>query len=133
MDDDGWKAIQPFATARPSLPDRARPTTTGDLYGESKRSHCIYNRSRGRIASVHVGLAARKEFQDRLNSFYKTAPIALGFAALMGAQQQMDAYPHGCAPVPTVKAQKGGWRWFAARGLAAGFPCEQQPLRVMLI
>ena len=41
-----------------------------------------------------------------MNSFYKTAAIALGFAALMGAQQQMTP-TLTVAPVPTVKAQKG--------------------------
>jgi len=68
MDDDGWKAIQPFATAkainyRIVLGD----DKTGDLYGgiEALPTAFIIDRE-GRIASVHVGLAARKEFQDAI-------------------------------------------------------------------
>jgi peroxiredoxin len=70
MDDDGWKAIQPFATAkainyRIVLGD----DKTGDLYGgiEALPTAFVIDRE-GRIASVHVGLAARKEFQDAIEN-----------------------------------------------------------------
>jgi cytochrome c biogenesis protein CcmG/thiol:disulfide interchange protein DsbE len=68
MDEDGWKAIQPFATAkginyRIVLGD----DKTGDLYGgiEALPTAFIIDRE-GRIASVHLGLVARKEFQDAI-------------------------------------------------------------------
>jgi cytochrome c biogenesis protein CcmG/thiol:disulfide interchange protein DsbE len=68
MDDDGWKAINPFATQkainyRIVLGD----DKTGDLYGgiEALPTAFVIDRQ-GRIASVHVGLAARKEFQDAI-------------------------------------------------------------------
>jgi peroxiredoxin len=68
MDDDGWKAIGPFA-ARKAINYRILlgDDKTGDLYGgiEALPTAFIIDRQ-GRIASVHVGLAARKEFQDAI-------------------------------------------------------------------
>jgi peroxiredoxin len=70
MDEDGWKAIQPFATQaainyRIILGD----DKTGDQYGgiEALPTTFVIDRE-GKIASVHVGLSGRKEFQDAIES-----------------------------------------------------------------
>jgi peroxiredoxin len=70
MDDDGWKAIQPFVTQK-SINYRIvlGDDKTGDLYGgiEALPTTFVVDRE-GRIASVHVGLSGRKEFQDAIES-----------------------------------------------------------------
>ena len=70
MDDDGWKAIQPFATNeginyRILLGD----DKTGDLYGgiEALPTTFVIDRE-GRVASVHVGLHGRDEFKNAIES-----------------------------------------------------------------
>jgi len=68
MDDDGWKAITPFVAEkkinyRVVLGD----DKTGDLYGsiEALPTTFVIDRE-GRIASVHVGLSGRKDFEDAI-------------------------------------------------------------------
>ncbi len=70
MDDDGWKAINPFVSLkkinyRVVLGD----DKTGDLYGglEALPTTFVIDRY-GRIAAVHVGLASRKDFQDAIET-----------------------------------------------------------------
>jgi cytochrome c biogenesis protein CcmG/thiol:disulfide interchange protein DsbE len=68
MDEAGWKAIAPFAVKKKMnykivLGDEK----TGDQYGgiEALPTAFIIDRE-GRVAAVHVGLSARKEFQDAI-------------------------------------------------------------------
>jgi len=68
MDDDGWKAITPFVAKRKMnyrvvLGD----DKTGDQYGglEALPTTFVIDRY-GRIASVHVGLASKKDFEDAI-------------------------------------------------------------------
>jgi peroxiredoxin len=68
MDDDGWKAITPFVAEkkinyRVVLGD----DKTGDQYGgvEALPTTFVVDRD-GRIASVHVGLANRKDFENAI-------------------------------------------------------------------
>jgi peroxiredoxin len=68
MDDDGWKAINPFVAKRKMnyrvvLGD----DKTGDQYGglEALPTTFVIDRS-GRIAAVHVGLASKKDFEDAI-------------------------------------------------------------------
>ncbi|MES1262230.1 MAG: TlpA disulfide reductase family protein [Acidobacteriota bacterium] len=77
MDDDGWKAISPFVTEkkinyRVLLGD----DKTGDLYGgvEALPTTFVVDRD-GRVASVHVGLANRKDFEDAIEKLLE-APDA---------------------------------------------------------
>ena len=68
MDEDGWKVIQPFATEK-SINYRILlgDDKTGDQYGgiEALPTTFVIDRE-GKIASVHVGLGGRKEFQDAI-------------------------------------------------------------------
>ena len=68
MDDDGWKAITPFVAQhkinyRVVLGD----DKTTDLYGgvEALPTTFVVDRG-GRVASVHVGLTDKKEFEDAI-------------------------------------------------------------------
>jgi peroxiredoxin len=68
MDDDGWKAINPYVAAkkmnyRVVLGD----DKTADQYGglEALPTTFILDRN-GRIAATHVGLVNKKEFQDAI-------------------------------------------------------------------
>jgi peroxiredoxin len=68
MDDDGWKAINPFVEKR-KINYRVvlGDDKTGDQYGglEALPTTFVIDRS-GRIASVHVGLANKKDFEDAI-------------------------------------------------------------------
>ena len=75
MDDDGWKAITPFVSEkkinyRVVLGD----DKTGDLYGgvEALPTTFVIDRD-GRIASVHVGLTGKKDFEDAIEKLLDTA------------------------------------------------------------
>jgi peroxiredoxin len=68
MDDDGWKSISPFVAEkkinyRVVLGD----DKTGDQYGgvEALPTTFVIDRD-GKIASVHVGLTGRKDFEDAI-------------------------------------------------------------------
>jgi peroxiredoxin len=68
MDDEGWKAVSPFVTEkkinyRIVLGD----DKTSDQYGgvEALPTTFVIDRE-GRIASVHVGLSGRKDFEDAI-------------------------------------------------------------------
>ena len=70
MDDDGWKAITPFA-AEKKINYRVvlGNDKTGDQYGgiEALPTTFIIDRD-GRIAKTFVGLSDKKEFQDAIES-----------------------------------------------------------------
>jgi peroxiredoxin len=75
MDDDGWKAINPFVTEkkinyRIVLGD----DKMGDQYGgvEALPTTFVIDRE-GRIASVHVGLTSRKDFEDAIEKLLESA------------------------------------------------------------
>lgn len=68
MDDDGWKAITPFvAEKKINYRIVLGDDKTGDQYGgvEALPTTFVIDRE-GRIASVHVGLSGRKEFEDAI-------------------------------------------------------------------
>lgn len=76
MDDDGWKAISPYITEkkinyRIVLGD----DKTGDQYGgvEALPTTFVIDRE-GRIASAHVGLTGRKDFEDAIEKLLE-APV----------------------------------------------------------
>jgi cytochrome c biogenesis protein CcmG/thiol:disulfide interchange protein DsbE len=75
MDDDGWKAITPYVTAkkmnyRVVLGD----DKTADQYGglEALPTTFVIDRD-GRVAATHVGLANKKEFSDAIEKLLDTA------------------------------------------------------------
>lgn len=86
MDDDGWKAITPFVTEkqinyRVLLGD----DKTGDQYGgvEALPTTFVIDRD-GKIASVHVGLANKKDFEDAIEKLLD-APAGGGTASHSGS------------------------------------------------
>jgi hypothetical protein len=68
MDDDGWKAISPFV-AEKKINYRVvqGDDKTSDQYGgvEALPTTFVIDRD-GKIASVHVGLTGRKDFEDAI-------------------------------------------------------------------
>jgi cytochrome c biogenesis protein CcmG/thiol:disulfide interchange protein DsbE len=68
MDDDGWKAITPYVTAR-KLNYRVvlGDDKTADQYGglEALPTTFVIDRD-GRIAATHVGLVNKKDFSDAI-------------------------------------------------------------------
>ena len=74
MDDDGWKAITPFvAEKKINYRVLLGDDKTGDQYGgvEALPTTFVIDRS-GRIASVHVGLASKKDFEDAIEKLLDT-------------------------------------------------------------
>lgn len=70
MDDDGWKEINPFvALKKINYRIVLGDDKTGDLYGgiEALPTTFVIDRN-GRVASHFVGLAARKDFQDAIET-----------------------------------------------------------------
>jgi cytochrome c biogenesis protein CcmG/thiol:disulfide interchange protein DsbE len=68
MDDDGWKAVSPFvAEKKINYRIVLGNDQTGDQYGgvEALPTTFVIDRD-GRIASVHVGLSGKKEFEDAI-------------------------------------------------------------------
>jgi peroxiredoxin len=91
MDDDGWKAINPFVALkkinyRVVLGDDA----TGDMYGglEALPTTFLIDRN-GRIASVHVGLASRKDFENGIETLLQ-APATGGVNASGDSSNRAD-------------------------------------------
>lgn len=77
MDDDGWKAVNPFVSAtkinyRILLGD----DKTGDQYGgiEALPTTFVIDRA-GRIASIHVGLSGKKEFQSAIEKLLEDPAV----------------------------------------------------------
>jgi peroxiredoxin len=76
--DDGWDQISPFVAAkkinyRVLLGD----DRTGDLYGsvEALPTTFVIDRD-GRVASVHVGLSGKKEFEDAIEKLLLDFPAS---------------------------------------------------------
>jgi peroxiredoxin len=79
MDDDGWKAINPYvAMKKINYRVLLGDDTTGDLYGglEALPTTFVIDRE-GRVASVHVGLVNKKDFQDAIEKLLQ-APAPAG-------------------------------------------------------
>jgi cytochrome c biogenesis protein CcmG/thiol:disulfide interchange protein DsbE len=92
MDDDGWKAINPYVAMekinyRVVLGD----DTTGDLYGglEALPTTFVIDRD-GRIASVHVGLVNKKDFQDAIEKLLQAPAPAGGVNAGSDSSHRAD-------------------------------------------
>jgi peroxiredoxin len=68
MDDDGWKAVNPFLAAKKiNYRIVLGNDQTGELYGgvEALPTTFVIDRD-GKIASTHVGLTSRKDFEDAI-------------------------------------------------------------------
>jgi cytochrome c biogenesis protein CcmG/thiol:disulfide interchange protein DsbE len=68
MDDGGWKDVKPFvAEKKINYPVLLGDDRTSDLYGgvEALPTTFVIDRE-GRVASVHVGLVDKKEFDDAI-------------------------------------------------------------------
>ena len=70
MDDDGWKAVSPYAEKRKfNYRVVLGNDKTGDQYGgiEALPSTYVIDRN-GKIAAVHIGLANKKDFEDAIQT-----------------------------------------------------------------
>lgn len=73
MDDDGWASVKPFlAEKHVNYRVLIGDEKTGDQYGgvEALPTTFLIDRA-GRIASVHVGLAGKKDFEDAIETLLK--------------------------------------------------------------
>jgi cytochrome c biogenesis protein CcmG/thiol:disulfide interchange protein DsbE len=90
MDDDGWKAISPFV-AEKKINYRVvqGDDKTGDLYGgvEALPTTFVIDRD-GRIASVHVGLTGRKDFEDAIEKLLDVPAGKSADSRPVGGDQQ---------------------------------------------
>src|SRR5665213_2077857 len=80
MDDDGWKSINPFVVEKKiNYRIVLGNDITGDQYGgvEALPTTFVIDRD-GRIASVHVGLSGRKEFEDAIEKLLDASPSGRG-------------------------------------------------------
>jgi peroxiredoxin len=87
MDDDGWKAINPFvAMKKVNYRVLLGDDKTGDLYGglEALPTTFVIDRS-GRIASVHIGLASKKDFEDAIENLLQAPAPGGGVNASGGS------------------------------------------------
>ncbi len=68
MDDGGWKDVKPFvAEKKINYPVVLGDDHTSDLYGDVEALPTTFVIDReGRVASVHVGLVDKKEFDDAI-------------------------------------------------------------------
>jgi peroxiredoxin len=76
LDEDGWKAINPFVAAKKvNYRILLGDDKTGDQYGglEALPTTFVIDRS-GRIAAVHVGLANKKDFEDAIETLLQVPP-----------------------------------------------------------
>jgi peroxiredoxin len=92
MDDDGWKAINPFvAMKKVNYRVLLGDDKTGDLYGglEALPTTFVIDR-RGRIASVHVGLTSRKDFEDAIEKLLQAPAPDSGVNASGGSSNRAD-------------------------------------------
>ncbi|HEX4277529.1 MAG TPA: TlpA disulfide reductase family protein [Bryobacteraceae bacterium] len=94
MDDDGWKAINPFVAKR-KLNYRVvlGDDKTGDQYGglEALPTTFVIDRN-GRIASTHVGLplAGKKEFEDAIQKLLEAPTLPPGDGAIRSDAARPD-------------------------------------------
>jgi cytochrome c biogenesis protein CcmG/thiol:disulfide interchange protein DsbE len=75
MDDDGWKAVKPFVEQmKMNYRVVLGNDHTADLYGgiEALPTTVLIDRD-GKVASMHVGLAGKKEFEDAIEKLLQTA------------------------------------------------------------
>jgi peroxiredoxin len=99
MDDDGWKAINPFVAKRKiNYRIVLGDDKTGDQYGglEALPTTFVIDRN-GRIASVHVGLAGKKDFEDAIEKLLEAPAGNAGDSAVSANGPDPDHRPaaHG--------------------------------------
>jgi peroxiredoxin len=98
MDDDGWKAITPFVERR-KINYRVvlGDDKTGDLYGglEALPTTFVIDRY-GRIASVHVGLTDKKDFENAIEKLLEAPALPPGDVSIgsNGPDAHDSAGPH---------------------------------------
>jgi peroxiredoxin len=99
MDDDGWKAINPYVERR-KINYRVvlGDDKTGDQYGglEALPTTFVIDRA-GRIAAIHVGLTDKKDFEDAIEKLLE-APAAGGSVSTVstdGPDAHGSAGSHG--------------------------------------
>ena len=76
MDDDGWKAVNPFVKEKKiNYRILLGNDQTGDLYGgvEALPTTFVIDRD-GKIASVHVGLSGKNEFEAAIEKLLDGGP-----------------------------------------------------------
>jgi cytochrome c biogenesis protein CcmG/thiol:disulfide interchange protein DsbE len=76
MDDDGWKAVNPFVKEKKiNYRILLGNDQTGDLYGgvEALPTTFVIDRD-GKIASVHVGLSGKNEFEAAIEKLLDSGP-----------------------------------------------------------
>jgi cytochrome c biogenesis protein CcmG/thiol:disulfide interchange protein DsbE len=86
MDDDGWKVITPFvADKKINYRILLGDDKTGDLYGgvEALPTTFVIDRE-GRIASVHLGLSGKKDFEDAIEKLLEKTTAAAGAPPRVG-------------------------------------------------
>ena len=98
MDDDGWKAITPFVERRKiNYRVLLGDDKTGDLYGglEALPTTFVIDRY-GRIASVHVGLTDKKDFEDAIEKLLEAPAVPPGDVSVSanGPDAHRSAGPH---------------------------------------
>lgn len=90
MDEEGWQVVKPFAQHM-SINYRlvVGNDAIGDLYGEggidALPTTFLIDRG-GRIASVHVGLSSKSDFEDDIQELLKPSGIAALPAVLVRAK-----------------------------------------------
>jgi peroxiredoxin len=87
MDDEGWKVVKPFVDEmKMNYRVVIGNDMTADLYGgiEALPTTVIVDRD-GKIASVHVGLAGKKDFEDAIEKLLQT-PAVVSVADVRGAR-----------------------------------------------
>jgi peroxiredoxin len=92
MDDDGWKAINPFvAMKKVNYRVLLGDDKTGDLYGglEALPTTFVIDRF-GRIAAIHVGLASKKDFEDAIEKLLQAPAPGDGVNASGGSPTRAD-------------------------------------------
>jgi cytochrome c biogenesis protein CcmG/thiol:disulfide interchange protein DsbE len=74
MDDEGWQVVKPFAEEmKMNYRVVLGNDRTADMYGgiEALPTTVLIDRD-GRVASMHVGLTGKKEFQDAIEKLLET-------------------------------------------------------------
>jgi cytochrome c biogenesis protein CcmG/thiol:disulfide interchange protein DsbE len=87
MDDEGWQVVKPFVEQmRINYRVLLGNDHTADLYGglEALPTTVLVDRD-GRVASIHVGLAGKQEFQDAIEKLLETPAVETKTSALHAA------------------------------------------------
>jgi peroxiredoxin len=79
MDEDGWEAVKPYiASKKINYRVMVGDDTVGNLYGgiESLPSTFVIDRD-GKVASVHIGLVGRKDYETEIERLIESRTQAM--------------------------------------------------------